>query len=126
MTSVRIFKNGVTVAIRSISRARTSASASEPGGGTMSDTASTASRSWRRGTIASIDSHTCPSVSSSPSSVTSSSTSTAAASLAECLASAGWRRARSLSAAASALPSSSVVISRSSSSRQSSIDLASR
>ena len=126
MTSVRIFRNGVTVAIRSASRARISASSSAPGGGTMSDTASTDSRSWRRGTIASIDSHTCSRVSSSPRSVTSNSTSTAAASLAECLASPGCRRARSLSAAASALPSSSVIISRSSSSRQSSIDRASR
>ena len=50
MTSVRIFRNSVTMAIRSASRARSLGSGSEPGGGSMSDTASTDSRSWRRGT----------------------------------------------------------------------------
>jgi hypothetical protein len=126
ITSVRIFRNGVTMAIRSVSRARISAASSAPGGGAMSDTASSDSRSWRRDTIASIDSHTCSRVSSLSSSVTLNSTSTAAASRAECLASLGCRRARSLSTAASALPSSSVAISRSSNSRQSSTDRASR
>ena len=120
MTSVRSFRNGVTVAIRSVRCARISASASEPGGGTMSATASTASRSSPRGTTASIDCHTCSSVSSPPDSVTSNSTSTAAARRAECRTSDGCRRFCSSPAAFSALDSRSVVISRSSSSRQSS------
>lgn len=89
-------------------------------------TASTDSRSWRRGTMASIDAHTWLSVISPPESVTSSSTSTAAASRDECRARSGCRRARSLPVADSTLPTSSVVTSRSNSSRQSLTDRASR
>ncbi|MGW0192424.1 response regulator transcription factor [Nonomuraea sp. NPDC003201] len=63
--------------------ARICPSASASGGGTIPVTAATASFSSRRGTIASIASHTCSSRNSSPYSVTSSSVSTATASVAE-------------------------------------------
>ncbi|CNF63427.1 Uncharacterised protein [Mycobacterium tuberculosis] len=126
ITVVSVFTNPDTVAIRSASSARIGPSSSASGGGTISVTAATAVRNSRRGTTASIDSHTCSRLSSSPYSVTSSSISTAAASVAECRASLGCWRARSLLVALSALPISSVVISRSSRSRQSSTDLPSK
>jgi len=87
-----------------------------------------AARSSDRGTIASIASDTCSrrTCSPSPQPAASNSTSTAAASLEEALASFGWRRTVSLSASRCALPSSSLVISRSSSSKASSVALASR
>ncbi|MFC7713139.1 hypothetical protein [Nonomuraea recticatena] len=126
MTVVRVLRNPDTVEIFAASCARTSPSGSAPGGGTMSSTASAASRSCRRGTIASIDSISWSRRRSSPYSKVSNRVSIAAASVAECLASLGCWRARSLLVAVSAFPISSVVIKTSSRSRQSSTALPSK
>jgi Tfp pilus assembly protein FimV len=95
-------------------------------GGTSSPIAATAARSSPRETTASMRSHSSSSPTSPPAALPASkSTSTAVASFADARAKRGCRRAFSLTDSRSALPSSSVTISRSKSSRQSSVALAS-
>ena len=73
ITSVRIFTKPPTVAIRAASSARICPSSSASAGGTMSVTASAASRRSRREITASMPSHNCSSVISVPYPVTSNS-----------------------------------------------------
>ena len=106
--------------------ARQSSGSGPPGGGTLSVTSASATRSSARETTASIVFHTSETRGSSPGAPhpsDSNRASTATASLADALA---CRRAFSLSDSRCARSSSSVVISRSSSSRASSMLLASR
>ncbi|MEV0168824.1 hypothetical protein AB0H96_52620 [Nonomuraea fuscirosea] len=118
------FTNPLTVAIRPAISARQPPSSSASGGGTMPVTVATAARNSARGMTMSIASHTSAGRISSPQPVASSNTSTATTNRAEALASLGARRTVPLPAARCALPSSSVTISRSSSSRPSSTVLA--
>ena len=129
IVSGSIFKNPDTVAYRPTSSVRQSSGSVASADGTFSFTSISAARRSAREMTASIASHTSATRTSSsgpPHPSDSNRASTATASRAEALASLGCLRTFSLFAAVCALFSSSVAISRSSSSRVSSIDLPSR
>ncbi len=124
---VSILANPTTVAVLSASSARQSPSGTASGGGSIPVTVATAERTSVRGIRISIASHTSETRTSpsSPQSRASSRTWATTTRIAEALASFGCLLIVCLSASVRALAISSVLISRSSSSRASSVAVAS-